>query len=61
MTDGWQYQLRIYLPAELAGMARTDRGAPALRPLAEVLDAHGAAMVSQLDAFEGPWCTDRGL
>jgi hypothetical protein len=48
----WQYQLRLYLPEEVAGVARADRGAPVLRPLAEVLDAHGAALVNQLDAFE---------
>src|SRR3712207_4980648 len=48
----WQHQLRLYLPGGLAGLARTDPGAPALRPLADVLDAHGATLVSQLDAFE---------
>jgi hypothetical protein len=48
----WQYQLRLYLPEEAAGVARADRGAPLLRPLAEVLDAHGATLVNQLDAFE---------
>jgi hypothetical protein len=52
MSDGWQYQLRIYLPAELARVARMEGRAPELRPLVEVLDAHGAAMLSQLDAFE---------
>ena len=31
--------------------ARTDPGAPVLRPLAEVLREHGAALVSRLDAF----------
>jgi hypothetical protein len=47
-----QYQIRLYLPEELAGLARTDRAAPALRPLADVLDAHGATLACQLDAFE---------
>jgi hypothetical protein len=48
----WQYQLRLYLPEEFAGVARADRGAPMLRPLTAVLDAHGATLVNQLDAFE---------
>jgi hypothetical protein len=52
MSAGWQYQLRVYLPEELASLARTDREAPALRPLADILNAHRAALVSQLDAFE---------
>lgn len=52
MSSEWQHQLRIYLPEELAGVARTDRGAAVLRPLADVLDAHRATIVSQLDAFE---------
>jgi hypothetical protein len=52
MSGEWQYQLRIYLPEELACVARTDRAARVLEPLVEVLDAHRATMVSQLDAFE---------
>ena len=52
MGAEWQYQLRLYLPEGLAGLARTDPGAPAIRPLAEVLDAHRATLVSQIDAFE---------
>src|SRR4051794_5600271 len=52
MSEGWHYQLRIYLPSDLAALARTDRRAAPLRPLAEVLEAHDAVIVSQLDAFE---------
>jgi hypothetical protein len=49
----WQYQIRLYLPEGPAALARTDPGSPELRPLAEILDAHRATLVSQLDAFEG--------
>jgi hypothetical protein len=52
MGAEWQYQIRIYLPEELAGIARADPRAPVLRPLLDVLDALGATLVSQLDAFE---------
>ena len=51
MGAEWQYQLRVYLPDDLADVARTDRGAPVLGPLAEVLKKHDATLVSQLDAF----------
>jgi hypothetical protein len=53
MGTEWRYQLRVYLTDELADLARADRGAPALRPLADVLEKHDAELVSQLDAFEG--------
>jgi hypothetical protein len=39
-------------PEQLAGVARADLGAPIICPLADVLSAHGATLVSQLDAFE---------
>ena len=52
MGAGWQHQIRIYLPEELATVARADPRAPDMRPLADVLEAQGATMVSQLDAFE---------
>jgi len=52
MSEEWQHQLRVYLTDELADAARTDRGFPALWPLMDVLDKHGATLVSQLDAFE---------
>src|SRR4051812_21882648 len=52
MGGPWQYQIRLQLPEQLAKAARTQPDAPALRPLAEILQAHGATLVSQLDAFE---------
>jgi hypothetical protein len=52
MSEAWQHQLRLHLPEGPAGLARTDPGAPALRPLTETLRAQGATLVSQLDAFE---------
>lgn len=52
MSEQWQYQLRVYLSDELAEAARSDRGHPALKPLAVILDKHHAALVSQFDAFE---------
>lgn len=52
MSAEWQYQLRVYLPEELADVARTDREAAALRPLTDVLNEHRATLVSQLDAFQ---------
>ena len=52
MTADWQYQLRVYLTDELADRARTDREAPALKPLTDVLSKHDATLVSQLDAFQ---------
>lgn len=52
MSAEWQYQLRVYLTDELADVARTNRGAPALQPLTGILDKHHATLVSQLDAFE---------
>ena len=50
MTGQWQHQLRLYLSDEAAERMRSG-GDPAL-PLADILGRHGAAMVSQLDAFE---------
>jgi hypothetical protein len=52
MDAGWQYQIRIYLAEELAGVARADLEAPIIRPLANVLSALGATLVSPFDAFE---------
>jgi hypothetical protein len=51
MSQQWQYQLRIYLPDELAEVARTDPDNPALRPLAAILAKHNATMKCQFDAF----------
>lgn len=53
MSAEWRHQLRVYLTDEMADAARADAGAPALRPLMEVLAEHRATLVSQLDAFEG--------
>ena len=52
MGAEWQYQVRIYLAEELASPARTHVGTSALQPLENVLAAHSATLVSQLDAFE---------
>ena len=52
MTDPWQYQLRVYLPEDIATTARTDPQAASLHPLTDVLTRHDATLVSQLDAFE---------
>ncbi len=52
MNEQWQYQLRLYLSGEAAEAARSGRGDPALQLLTATLNKHGAAMVSQLDAFE---------
>jgi hypothetical protein len=51
MSAAWRFQIRIYLDPELAELARGDMDAPALRPLADVLRAHRAALKSQYDAF----------
>jgi len=53
MSDSLQYQLRIYLPHELAEVARGDPGNPALGPLADILARHHATMLCQFDAFAG--------
>ncbi len=52
MNTEWRHQLRVYLPDELADVARTQREAPALRPLTDILKEHRATLVSQLDAFQ---------
>ena len=53
MSDQWQYQVRIDLANEAAGMARRDPGDPALAPLPDILRRHDATMKSQFDAFAG--------
>jgi hypothetical protein len=58
MGAEWLHQLRVYLPEDLAELARAQPDAPVLRPLAEVLRAHDAAVVSQLDAFEA-YCAEK--
>jgi hypothetical protein len=51
VTEQWLYQLRVYLPDELAELVRRNPADPALRPLANVLGQHGATLVSQFDSF----------
>ena len=51
MDQDWQYQLRIYLPNELAEIARRDPTDAALGSLPAILARHHATMRCQLDAF----------
>ena len=51
MSNEWQYQLRIYMAEALAGIARRDPDDPAIKPLAEILNRHSAALQCQYDAF----------
>ena len=52
MTSQWQYQVRFDLnDAATAESARRDLGHPLLKPLAEILTNHHAALKCQFDAF----------
>jgi hypothetical protein len=51
MNVQWNYQLRIYLGDEFAEMARQNPDTGPLKPLADILNRHGAAMKCQFDAF----------
>ncbi len=51
MSSEWQYQLRIDMDEGLAEVARRDPGDPAIKPLADILDKHSAALRCQYDAF----------
>ena len=51
MSNEWQYQIRIYLNDKFAEVARRNPGDPALKPLADILAKHHAAMKCQFDAF----------
>ena len=51
MSDQWQYQLRITLDDEIAELARSEPGSPAIKPLADILTKHHAIIKSQFDAF----------
>jgi hypothetical protein len=53
LTDHWQYQIRLELDELAARLARRDIRNPVLKPLRDVLDRHGAALVCQYDAFAG--------
>jgi len=51
MGKEWKYQIRIYLDEPLAALARRTPGDPSLKPLADILGRHDAAMKCQFDAF----------
>src|SRR5271165_4581746 len=51
MTETWDYQIRIYLDDEAAGLARNDPDHPKLKPLAGILEKHNTEIKSQYDAF----------
>jgi hypothetical protein len=51
VSDGWQYQIRIYLPDDLVEAARFSPESPKLRELSQVLQKHSATMKCQFDAF----------
>ncbi len=52
-----QYQLRVVLEDGAAEGARAGSDDPALGPLNDILARHGAALVSQYDAFAG-YCAE---
>ena len=51
MSDQWQYQLRIDLNDQAAGIARRDPADPAIAPLPDILSKHHATLKCQFDAF----------
>ncbi|MBO4228508.1 hypothetical protein [Bradyrhizobium neotropicale] len=51
MDKQWEYQVRINLEEELAGLARGDPDNAAIKPLADILAKHRATMKCQFDAF----------
>ncbi len=51
MVETWKYQLRLTLADEHAVRARSNPGDPALKPLADILSRHDAALKCQFDAF----------
>lgn len=53
MSEDWQYQVRIELPAAAAELARRDPDALQLGPLAAILARHQATLTCQFDAFAG--------
>ncbi len=57
MTGQWQYQLRVNLADESAGAARHGDDSPHIRPLADILRRHNAALKCQYDAFAG-YCAE---
>ena len=57
MDQELQYQLRVVLAEDAAEAARAGAAHPGLGPLREILAAHDAALVCQLDAFAG-YCAE---
>src|SRR5450432_1366332 len=53
MTEQWQYQVRIYLADQYADLARRTQESSAIKPLADILAKHKAAITCQYDAFAG--------
>ena len=53
MSEEWNYQLRIKMPLELAQSARRGPDDPAIGPLSDILNKHGANLMNQYDAFAG--------
>ncbi|MBY6241191.1 hypothetical protein [Methylosinus sp. Sm6] len=51
MSDQWDYQIRLNLSDDIADIARRDPSNEAIRPLAEILTRHHAALRNQFDAF----------
>ncbi|MGL3111212.1 hypothetical protein [Bradyrhizobium sp. BR 1432] len=51
MDKQWEYQVRINLEEELAGLARADPDNAAIKPLADILAKHRATMKCQFDTF----------
>ena len=51
MSNQWQHQVRISLGDTFAEMARSDPGNPPIKPLADILARHRAAMKCQYDVF----------
>jgi hypothetical protein len=51
MSNQWKYQVRIHMDDEFAEVARRNNNDPAIKPLADILSNHNAAIKCQLDAF----------
>jgi hypothetical protein len=51
MPDEWEYQVRINVSDDYAEILRRDPGDPAVKPIADILSKHRAALKSQFDAF----------
>ncbi len=51
MSSAWNYQIRIVLADAYAAIARDKPNDPALKPIADILARHGAALQNQFEAF----------